>query len=393
MSLAFLLLWATPLHEAAYRADVAKADALIRSGADVNAATDLGVTPLWLAAENGSAPLVKRLLDGGANPNAKLLKGETPLMAAARGGFTEAAALLLAKGADPNARSTRDQTALMWAASRKYPAVVKALLEHKADIHARSAEWKQMMAVPPHGYPANNKEIPHGGQTALVFSARSGDYESTRLLVEAGANVNDADAWGVSALVYAAHSGFTDLAAYLLAKGADPNRAGAGFTALHIAIMRRDTRLVQALLERGANPNEALRTWTPTRRSSTDYHFPPPLVGARPFWLAARFTQPEVMRLLLKYGADPKFVHTSRYVVEMKGYHERSDAIPALMAALGQGSGKAWVDAQAEDREALMAEAVKIILDAGASPEQVGQAAEIARGMKYPSVVRLLSPR
>ena len=52
------------------------------------------------------------------------------------------------------------------------------------------------MAVPPHGVPEYNRMIPHGGDTALMFAARVGDLGSARLLVGAGANVNDADALG-----------------------------------------------------------------------------------------------------------------------------------------------------------------------------------------------------
>lgn len=83
---------------------------------------------------------------------------------------------------------------------------------------------------------------------------------SATLLVEAGGNVNDADAWGISATVLAAHAGFPDLVEFLLDHGADPNAAAAGFTALHAAIMRRDERMVNALLAHGASPNAPLRT-------------------------------------------------------------------------------------------------------------------------------------
>ena len=190
--------------------------------------------------------------------------------------------------------------------------VVKVLLAHRADIRARSDVWSEVMAVPPHGYPGYNRAIPHGGDTALMFAARSGDLASAKFLVAAGANVNDADAWGVSARVLAAHSGFQE-------QGADPNAAGAGFTALHIAIMRRDEKMASALLAHGADPNTPLRTWTPTRRSSHDFYFEPILVGATPFWLAARFSQPGVMRLLVKHGADPLFVHHGDHVVDGRG--------------------------------------------------------------------------
>ena len=139
----------------------------------------------------------------------------------------------------------------------------------------------------------------------MMFAARVGDVASATLLVAAGADVNDADAWGVSATVLAAHPGHGDLVEFLLENGADPNAAAAGFTALHEAVMRRDEEMVTVLLTHGADPNAPLRTWTPTRRSSRDFNFSPALVGATPFWLAARFSQPNVMRLLVQYGADP----------------------------------------------------------------------------------------
>ena len=108
---------------------------------------------------------------------------------------------------------------------------------------------------------------------------------------------------------------YGELVEFLLEKGADPNAAAAGFTALHEAIMRRDEKMVAALLAHGADPNAPLRTWTPTRRSSKDFNFEPALVGATPFWLAARFSEPGVMRLLVKHGADPLFVHHADYTV------------------------------------------------------------------------------
>ena len=86
------------LHRASYEDDVAAAAELIRKGADVNAANDLGVTALWLASQNGGAAMVRTLLDAGANPNAALLSGETPLMVAARSGKADVVEQLLARG-------------------------------------------------------------------------------------------------------------------------------------------------------------------------------------------------------------------------------------------------------------------------------------------------------
>src|SRR5262249_15148843 len=278
--------------------------------------TDLGVTPLWNASVNGSESMVSRLLKAGANPNAALLRGETPVMAAARSGYPVVVEQLIGKGANVNARGARGQTARMWAVSQKHPEVVKVLLAHGADITATSDVWSEVMAVPPHGHLDYNRAIPHGGETALMFAARIGDLESASRLVAAGANVNDTDAWGVSTLTLAAHSDFRDLVEFLLEKGADAKADKPGFTALHGAIMHRDENMVSALLDHGADANARLETWTPTRRSSHDFNFAPELVGATPFWLAARFTEPGVMRLLLKHGADPLFVHKGDHVVD-----------------------------------------------------------------------------
>jgi ankyrin repeat protein len=386
----------TALHWASYRDDLDSVDLLLRAGARVDAANDLGATPLWNASLNAGAPVVARLLAAGANPNLALLAGETPLMIAARSGKADLVALLLAKHANPNARAARGQTALMWAAAQSHPAVVKVLVAHGADVHATSDVWSQRMAVPPHGVPQYNKVIPHGGDTALLFAARSGDLESAKLLVGAGAKVNDADAWGVSATVMAAHAGYPDVVEFLLERGADPNAAKPGFTALHAAIMRRNTRMVTALLAHGANANAPLSTWTPTRRSSRDWNFAPELVGATPFWLAARFNQPDVMRLLLNHGADAKFVHHASYHSE-EPVEPRTHVTNAVMAAAGMGGGVAWVQPDRTAREALMLESVTLAAGQGVDLNAVNSdgrtALDAARALKFERVVAFLIER
>jgi len=391
----------TALHWASYRDDGDSADVLIKAGANVNAANDLGATPLWTASLNGSAAMVRRLLQAGANPNAALLLGETPLMVASRSGNPDVVSQLLAKGANVNARAARGQTALMWAVAQKHPDVVALLLSHRADVHARSESWRQMEAVSPHGAPEYNREIPYGNNTPLMFAARVGDLASAKLLVAAGANVNDQDAWGISVVTLAAHSGFLDLVEFLLDKRADPNTSGAGFTALHEAIMRRDEPLVRTLLAHGADPRAPLQAWTPTRRQSSDLHFEPELVGATPFWLAARFSQPNVMRRLVELGADPLFVHRSDRIVDGKegrAYDHKNEATTALMAAVGMGGGgAAWVPPERNQREALMLETVKLAVDLGVDVNAMNTdgrtALDAAKALKFETVVTYLTSK
>ncbi len=361
---------ATALHWASYWDDVETARLLIRAGAEVSAANDLGATPLWIASLNGSVSMAATLLEAGADPNVALLSGESPVMTASRTGNPQVVERLLASGADPNARATRGQTALMWAAGQRHSDVVGVLLEYGADIHARSETWSQIMAISPHSNPANQQDVPHGGNTALTFAARVGDLSSARILVNAGADVNDADARGVSATVLAVHSGFGDLAEFLLSEGADPSAAEAGFSALHVAIMRRDERMAGRLLALGADPNARLTNWTPSRRASADWSIHPALIGATPFWLAARFSQPGVMRLLVERGADPLFVHEVHYVTAAGSYGAAGtdEKTTTLMAAVGMGGSRrmsTFVRADPAELEALTLEAVKLVVGLG----------------------------
>jgi len=385
------LLWAS------YRDDLETADLLIRAGASINAANDLGATPLWAASQNGGAALVRRLLKAGANPNLALLSGETPLMVASRAGSVDVVSQLLAAGARTDAHGTRGQTALMWAAAQKHPDVVKVLLAGGADVKARSATYTEVMAVSPHGLLEYNRSIPHGNDTALLFAARIGDLESVKLLVAAGGDVNDADAWGVTATVVAAHSGFRDVVDFLLEKGADPNLASPGFTALHEAIMRRDEKIAASLLAHGADPNAPLRTWTPTRRASNDFNFSPALVGATPFWLAARVTAPAIMRLLIERGADPLFVHHAEYV-NGESYDRRKEVTTALMAAVGMGGRvTAWAPPARSEREAATLEAVKLAIasgvDVNAADLDGRTALDAAKALKFETVVKFLAEK
>jgi len=394
---------ATALHWASYRDDLQSVDALLKAGAKINAANDLGATALWTAAQNGSEVMVKRLLDAGANPNLALLSGETPLMVASRTGSVGVAELLIAKGANLNATGTRQQTALMWAVAQKHPEVVKVLLARGANVYARSATWTDVEAVPPHGYLPYNKAFPHGNDTALMFASLVGDLASAKLLVAAGANVNDTDAWGVSATAMAAHSKYEELVEFLLDKGADASADQAGFSAIHPAIMHRSTRMVRALLDHGANPNAPLKTWTPERRTSKDFSFYPEVVGATPLWLASRFAQPEVMRLLLQHGADPKFVFRSEYVPD--GGNPPDDIVrkrvyltTPLMAALGMGGGRDWAPVDRNAKEALTFEAVKIAVEAGVdlnieNTYDKRTALDAAKGLRYNGVVAYLEEK
>ena len=384
----------TPLHRAVHRNDVKATDALIRSGADVNATNRYGVPPLSLAATNGNAAVLELLLKAGANPNATQSEGETALMTAARTGVPAAVRTLLKYGADVNAKeSWRGQTALMWAAAEGHAEAIDLLLEAGAQVNARS----------------------NAGWTAILFAAREGKIPAVKALLAGGASADDAllarpggrgrgaggggagaaqrpPSKGSSALVLAVGSGHFELASALLDAGADPNAAAQGWTALHhLTWIRKpgtgsndpapygsgnmdSLTLVRKLKDHGADVNARV-----TRRPNvgvTALNF----IGATPFFRAARGGDTELMRLLVELGADPLLPN--------------EDGTTPLMVAAGVGTHSPGEDA-GTPVEALAA--VKLALELGGDVNTVDRngntAMHGAAFKQLPEVVALLNEK
>ncbi len=294
---------ATALHWAAHWSDIEMARQLIKAGANVNAADDERVTPLDLAALNGDADVAELLIQAGANVNVARTNGQTPVMTAALTGNERIVRVLLAHGARVNEKeSSRGQTALMWAVAENHPEAVKALIEGGADVNTRSS----------------------GRFTAMLFAAQRGTIECARLLLAAGAGVNDTAPDGVGgdtnarvmfksgteagALLVAIDSGQPEMAQFLIEHGADPNQHGAGRTPLHAAVQQAVPQVAAALLAHGADPNARLEKPLPvlSRFIHQDSGMEVDPIGATPLWLAASFNDLKIMKLLADAGADSK---------------------------------------------------------------------------------------
>jgi ankyrin repeat protein len=355
----------TALHWAVRRDDREVIDLLLAAGARVGAANRYGVTPLSLACTNGSVPTIERLLAAGADPNGALPEGETPLMTASRTGVSGAVRALVAHGADVNARERwRGQTALMWAAAEGHASTVQLLLGAGALVRERS----------------------RAGFTPLLFAARDGHLDTIRVLLDGGASVADTTADGTSALVLAIINGHFDAAGGLLDRGADPNAPDARGSALHaVAWLRRpgwplgvapriptgdldSLDLVRKLLARGANPNARV-AWKETKRGGFDLGMvvnnPPniavgrnyiTLVGATPYYLAAKHSDVDLMRVLAAHGADPSIA--------------TAQGVTPFMAAAGIGFWQGESPGPnngVPERDTL--EAVKLAWDLGGRPD------------------------
>ena len=361
---------ATALHWAAYWNERDTLERLIGAGSRVNAENDYGATPLWVACANRHAGIVERLLEAGANANMGLRSGETLLMRCVHTGDAAAVRALLAHGADVHAREpSRGQTALMWAVANRHPDITRVLLEHDAAVDARTTAVRQLRGTGERSTtsPQGSTYFDAGGFTPLLFAARHGDVDSAALLLDAGADVNDTAADGNSALVLAAMSDHAPLGEFLLERGADPDASGAGYSALHAAVLRSHPGLVRALLARGANPNVQLVKGTPVPRWTYQFIFTLREKGATPFMLAAKYLEPEILRMLAAAGADP--------LLSME------DGTTALMAAVGLGLNRSTnrrsqliapeLVAAEWANEGLVLDTVKTAVDAGAAAADV----------------------
>ncbi|HXD73023.1 MAG TPA: ankyrin repeat domain-containing protein [Vicinamibacterales bacterium] len=233
--------WLTPLHLAAREGDVASAKLLIAAGADVNAVAGDGKDALGLAIFNGNYDLASFLVDSNSGVNKADTQGFTPLFWAVDRRNMETAPnfpwmvtadplplirKLLDRGANPNALVNNTPRARMRAGS---PRIVfatplmraafsadlelcKLLLEHGADPKIKSSDGETMIEA------AASLGFIQGYSKGKTPAER---LEVVKLFVGLGADVNDADNYGITPLMVAANLGDTKIIQYLVDQGAD----------------------------------------------------------------------------------------------------------------------------------------------------------------------------
>ena len=310
----------TALHYAVHRGDLDTVETLLAAGARVDAVTRYGVRPLALAAENGDAAVVRRLLAAGADPNGSQPGGETALITAARTGDTETIRALLAHGADVAAReATRSQTPLMWAAVAGNADAITALVAAGADVHARST----------------TPEKPNRARMSSAYQADvAGDWHDPAMPYGA-----------LTALAFAARRGHIEAAEALLDAGANVNDAAVVMDGepptpvLTLAVANAHYELAAYLLDRGADPNLAENGWTALhqlararsepakQRTNLGWTVGPTMTG--------KISGLDLARKLVEAGGDVNSRATREFsdFYRLASYVSRIEATPLLMAA------------------------------------------------------------
>lgn len=378
-----------PLHWIVRVGEHELAQRLLELGADPNTANPYGLYPLHLAITNADVDMVHLLLEAGADPEQADNAAETPLMLAARSGSAAIVEALLEAGAAVDTREPHyDQTALMLAVRAGTPDSVQLLLASGADVDAQSRAGavpdfrlpsqnagSKGVGIVRGGWPERGERSPVGGaKTPLLYATRQGDLELTRLLVEAGADIELSDANGLTPLLNAILNASVEslerprarhiaVAHYLVERGANANAMDwYGETPLWAAVVLRNLdvsgpvkdngidraaalELIVTLLNEGADPNARTKEHPPEHRFITrlgDLSWVD-FTGQTPFLRAALSGDVTTMKLLVEHGADPNIATFG--------------GTTPLMAAAGIN----WVVSQTYDEgEEALLEAVKL---------------------------------
>jgi ankyrin repeat protein/tetratricopeptide (TPR) repeat protein len=261
--------------------EIRRIQAMIQNSPDLINSPN-GGHPLIHAAESGWLKVAAFLLDHGANVNIPQGNGQTALHQAVSVGNKAMVELLLSRGADVNAKDSVAVTPLHLAAEKGFHAVAAALLANKADVNARN----------------------RSGDTPLESAAQKQNVSLIKLLTANGAEANVENQSGIVPLSYAAASGNLEAVKALLEAKADPNGSKRNAPLLSAIIRGKNLDVTELLLESGADPNKAEQI-TPLNTV---------LGGAynnnttTPLAEATSMSQLPVVRLLLKFKADPNSV-------------------------------------------------------------------------------------
>ena len=172
-----------------------------------------------LAARTGVRRVVKLLLNAGANVNDVNWNGDPALICAVRKGCDNCADELIAGGADVNIINREGNTALLYAAEVVDEETLELLIKSGADVNIRGRHRK----------------------TALVEVAEQGNSQCLEYLLKAGADVTIPGKYMKNALVEA------------VGKGHYVYRAKR--SALTHAVLAKDLKSIEKLIEAGANVN------------------------------------------------------------------------------------------------------------------------------------------
>ena len=376
---------------------------IVDHGAHVNVLNKDGATPLLLACSTAQAEAVRLLLKSKADPDIADADGDAGLHAATAADCSkETLQEVIDFGADMNAVNKRGRTALLLSCVYRQTDSVKILLKAGADptiadeegfscLHAAidgRCSTAVLQALLHHG--ARIDAARKDGTNALLRACTTGQSESVRFLVEAGADVSITKRDGNTCLHIAVKGKCSKAAVQkIIGKGVKVNKVNnRGETALLLACESAQAETVKLLLTEGADPkihegegntslhaavygcctNDILQEIIAHKihLDAQNIH------GKTALFLACSYRRQEFVKILLEAGSNPN-------IADNKGD-------TCLHATITGGCSKwiirtliengAYVNATNKDNTTVLMKAcgngkagtINVLLDAGADP-------------------------
>lgn len=197
---------------------------------------------LQLAIVLNDEPFVELLLSRGLNVNVKGNYFGTALQAAAHFGHEKLLQRLLLAGAEVNVVAGEWQTALRAGIAGGNASVVQTLLDHGADVHLLNDST------------SSNGE----SETSLQLAVKAGNFKIVQALLDRGSDARDASPDTVHPLIESAKQGDLELLRVLLDAGAPMNITGPyaaddEASPIHAAATYGHLNIIKELLSRGVD--------------------------------------------------------------------------------------------------------------------------------------------
>ena len=225
-------------------------------------------TPLMIASSYGHYDIAKALIDNGALVNLRAGDGFNALMEAVRTGNIEIAKLLIEHNSDINIKNKDGKNMIMIACEKGNEEMFNLLIENNADINEKSS-WGAsaliyasekgniniMQYLIDNGIDVNGKADDNGDTPLLWAVTGENPYESSKLLIENGADINATNDSGVApATILAAST--PKVVKLLKDNGADLDTKFLDYyPPIAIAAGAGNLEIVKALVENGADVN------------------------------------------------------------------------------------------------------------------------------------------
>jgi ankyrin repeat protein len=285
--------------------------------------TSSGSTALRTAADKGHVNVVARLLSYGVPPDVAGPHG-TALHDAAANGHEDVVRTLLAGGANVNSDAGNGFTPLRFAVERKRTITVQLLLAHNAEVNTVSN---------------------HG--SILGSAVETDELEIVKLLLSQGALV-------------------------------DVNKGPTFLTPLQVAVFKGYERIVNALLDAGADPNALDEA----------------KLGSPPLKYACQINREDIARLLLERGADVNGTSQESPLTPIQfccsmGYESLVHTLVSFNAAIDAPYPKVCALDRAANKGHLSI--VTYLLDHGADPNFDNEFGTLLQDAAYTSDVAMVT--